>query len=76
MLMLEVRGAKKSLKFAYVIYEWSQSESNESMATNNTAAEGREKLLEAKIEDLSDRLRHSIYIRTVNFQCLLPIGSL
>ena len=27
------------------------------MAKNNTAAEGREKLLEAKIEDLSDRLR-------------------
>ena len=33
------------------------NESKESMAKNNTAAEGREKLLEAKIEDLSDRLR-------------------
>ena len=34
-----------------------QGESKEAMAKNNTAAEGREKLLEAKIEDLSDRLR-------------------
>ena len=34
-----------------------QNETKEHMAKSSTASEGREKLLEAKIEDLSDRLR-------------------
>jgi len=34
-----------------------RNESKEIVTQNNTASEGREKLLEAKIEDLSDRLR-------------------
>ena len=34
-----------------------QNESKEIVTQNNTASDGREKLLEAKIEDLSDRLR-------------------
>ena len=34
-----------------------QNENKENMAKNSQEAEGREKLLEAKIEDLSDRLR-------------------
>ncbi len=33
------------------------TEAKEELAKNNTASEGREKLLEAKIEDLGDRLR-------------------
>ena len=34
-----------------------QNETKEHLAKSSTASEGREKLLEAKIEDLSDRLR-------------------